>query len=66
MLDRNTGKPVPNDTPMMVVINQIWDSDTTYAQRRAFIAVTWKNYRGPLDVRFCQEVVGMTKLVWRR
>jgi hypothetical protein len=51
------GKKVPDDDPKMVVINKLWDTQTTYAQRRAFIEVTLKNSRKPNDMRLCQEVM---------
>jgi hypothetical protein len=48
--------PIPADEPMMVVINQIWDNDTTYEQRRAFIEVTLKNSRKSTDVEVAKEI----------
>ena len=57
MLDARTSKPLPNDHPLMVEINRIWDSDTTYAQRRAFIEVTLKNSRNSHDLQLANEVV---------
>lgn len=56
MLDLKTNKPLPNDDPMMVVVNRVWDNETTYAQRKAYIEVTLHNSTRPNDVRLFQEV----------
>ena len=51
------GRKVPDDDPKMVIINELWDTQTTYAQRRAFIEVTLKNSRNSIDVKLCQQVM---------
>src|SRR5688572_19430485 len=50
---------VPDDDPMMVVINHLWDNDTTYAQRRSYIEVTLHNSRNVVDLQRFQEVSQM-------
>jgi len=57
MLNVQTGKPLPATDPMMIKVNQIWDNDTSYAQRRAFIEVTLKNSENPRDRQLCMEVM---------
>lgn len=59
MLDMKTGKPMPNDHPAMVEINRLWDNETTYAQRKAFIEVTLHNSRQPHEMRLFGEVQEM-------
>ena len=51
------GRKVPDDDPKMVIINELWNTQTTYAQRRAFVEVTLKNSRKPLDMKMCQQVI---------
>lgn len=38
MLDMQTNKPVPRNDPKMQIVDKIWDNETTYAERKAFIA----------------------------
>lgn len=47
MMDMNTGKIMPNDHPIMVAILNIWDTDTTLDERKAWHAFTCKNSRDP-------------------
>jgi len=51
------GRKVSDDDPMMVIINKLWDTQTTYAQRRAYIEVTLKNSRKPSDLELSSEVM---------
>lgn len=51
------GRQMPDDDPKMVIINEIWDNQTTYAQRRAFIEVTLKNSNNFRDLKLCEEVM---------
>lgn len=52
-----TGKRLPDDDPLMAVLNQVWDNQTTYAERRAFIEVTLKNSRHPSDLELTSRVI---------
>ncbi len=61
MLDPRTGVKVPDTDPMMVSVNRAWDNETTFAQRKAFIEVTLKNCRNPVELRLYQEVVEIIK-----
>jgi hypothetical protein len=56
-VNATTGNPLAVDDPMSIRINRIWDKETTYAQRKAFIAVTWHNSRAPNDLRLCGEIM---------
>lgn len=57
MLDMKTQQPLSDDDPIMIAVNKIWDSNTTYAQRRAFIEVTLHNSRNTKDMSRTQEVM---------
>lgn len=59
LIDTKTKQRMADDNPIMIKINQIWDNETTYAQRRAFIKVTLHNSRNLVDLRRMQEVVQM-------
>jgi len=50
------GGVIPNTDPMMIEVNRVWDEETTYDQRKAFIEVTLHNSRKPRDMRLFQEV----------
>jgi hypothetical protein len=65
MLDARTGKPIPNDDLMMVVINRIWDNETSYAQRRAFIEVTLKNAHDSHNMQLAQQVIRKFQEGWQ-
>ncbi len=56
LLDINTHEVLSNDSPVMKIVNQIWDNETTYAQRKAFIEVTLHNSRLPNEMKLWQEV----------
>lgn len=51
------GKIIPNDDPTMMKINHIWDEETTFAQRRAFIEVTLKNSKNTHDLALASQVI---------
>lgn len=57
LLDMETQQPMSNDNPIMIEVNRVWDNETTYAQRRAFIEFTLHNSRNPSDVSRAQEVM---------
>lgn len=56
LLDLATGKPLAEDTPVMIAVNKIWDNDTTYAQRKAFVAITWHQSKKPDDVKLAMMI----------
>lgn len=44
------------DSPIMIAVNQIWDRETSYAERKAFIEVTYHNSRAAEDMRLASAV----------
>jgi len=50
-LDTRTGKPLPDDEEPMLTINRVWRSQTSYAERKAFIEVCLHNSRDPENIR---------------
>lgn len=56
VIDVQTGKPLPLDSPVMIAVNKVWNNETTYDQRKAFIEVTLHNSREPELMRLTQEV----------
>jgi hypothetical protein len=61
ILNIKTGKPLSREDPVMVAVDKMWDEETTFAQRRAYIEVTLKNSRQPRDMELAMEVFGMIK-----
>lgn len=57
LLDARTGKLLPAESPIMIKINQLWDHETTYAERRAFIEVTLQNSRAPEAIQLASNVI---------
>jgi hypothetical protein len=57
ILDMKKGTPFPEDHPVTQAVNKVWDNETTYEQRKAYIAVTWKNSQKPDDLRLSKEVL---------
>jgi hypothetical protein len=57
LLDLTTGQPLPADSPLMLKVNQIWNHQTTYAERKAFIDVTVHNSRDAETVRLARAVI---------
>ena len=55
MLDMQTGKPVPDDSPMMQVVLQVWEH-TTSAEREAWHRFTCQNSRAQGDVAAAQNI----------
>lgn len=63
ILDLQTQQAMSDDSPVMKAINEMWDKDTTYAQRRAYIEVTLHNSENPVDRSRATEVVEKIKEV---
>lgn len=57
MVDTRTGEVVPADHPLMIATNWVWDHETTYAERKAFIDVTHHNKHGPEELRLAVSVM---------
>lgn len=45
MFNADTGEVYPDTDPRMIAINRVWNHETTYAQRKAFILFTVHNNR---------------------
>ena len=51
------GRVMPQDSPVMVALNRVWNTQTTYAERKAFINVTVNNSREPEDLLLAQVIL---------
>jgi hypothetical protein len=56
ILDRETGRPLPDDHPAMVRIRVIW-AGTNFHQRKAFHDVMCLNSRNPADLALVKSIV---------
>ena len=56
LIDGETGKVYAQDSPLMLEINRIWDKETTYAERKAFIDVTLHNASDEKSFRLASSV----------
>lgn len=61
VLDVATGKPLPDDSEIMVVVNQVW-AETTFEERQSFHRVTCQNSRDPQDVATIQRITQQIQL----
>lgn len=57
LINPDTGRPLADDSPYVRAVNRVWDHETTFAQRRAFIMVTVHNSRDALDLLYAKAVV---------
>jgi hypothetical protein len=57
MINIETGQVMPQDSDVMIAVNRIWDHETTYAERKAFIAVTLHNSRRFDDMQLAGRVM---------
>lgn len=57
IIDMKTGKPLPPDSPLMVAVDRMWNTETTYAERKAFIEVTLHNSRKPEDIELARKIM---------
>lgn len=44
------GKQLERGHPVYDLVQRVWDNDTTYEERKAFILVTWHNSSDPKDL----------------
>jgi hypothetical protein len=56
ILDIKTGKSLPKNSPIMIAVNKVWDTQTTLQQRKAFIEVTLHNSCRTSDLKLFHEV----------
>ena len=65
ILNMETKKPLPLDSPEMQAINEIWDYDTTREQREAYHNFCCLNSRDPHDVELAQQIVSKIEKILR-
>jgi hypothetical protein len=63
IIDFTTGQVCPNDGPIMIAVNHMWDHETTYAERKAFIEVTVHNSRKTQDVWCAKRIAHKVRLI---
>lgn len=63
LIDLQTGQPQPPDSPVMIRVNRLWDKETTYAERKAFIDVTLHHSQKPKDIQLAHAVIEKIKAV---
>jgi hypothetical protein len=54
-------KPIADDNPAMIIVNKVWNNDTTYDMRKAFIEVTLHNSQNKTDLSLASQVVDKFK-----
>ena len=62
LLDLRTGGLMSSDSPVMVRMNHIWNHETTYAERKAFIDVTVHNRHSDQNMRLAQSIMDKLSL----
>lgn len=61
VLDAETGKVMPDNSDIMIVVNQVW-AETTLEERQSFHRVTCQNGRDPKDVATIQRITEQIQL----
>jgi hypothetical protein len=57
LLDIGTGLPMAEDNPVMIAVNKIWNNETTYDMRKAYIEVTLGNSQDKTDMLLASQFV---------
>lgn len=57
LVDAQTGEVMADDDPIMISINNIWNHETTYDMRKAFIEVTLHNSRDERDISLFRQII---------
>ncbi len=65
MFDATTGKVAPDDSPIMIRMNHIWNHETTYAERKAFIDVTVHNRHSDENLRLANKIMDRLREQWQ-
>jgi hypothetical protein len=60
-MNAETGEVMSDDDPVMIRVNKIWNNETTYEMRKAFIEVTLHNSRDERDLSLANQVVDKFK-----
>jgi len=63
ILDLQTNEAMHDDSPVMQAVNEMWDNETTYAERRAYIQVTLHSSRNQVDMERATTVIDKIKKV---
>lgn len=56
LLDLDTKQPLASDHPTMKLVNEVWDDESSYAERKAFIEVTLHNSKIPVEIKLFQQL----------
>lgn len=57
LLNAQTGQVMADDDPIMIAVNKVWNHDTTYDMRKAFIEVTLHNSEDERDRSLAGQVI---------
>lgn len=57
LVDLKTGNAMAADSEIMILVNRVWNTETTYAERKAFIDVTVHNSVKPDDFRLASGIM---------
>jgi hypothetical protein len=60
-INSQTGEVLSDDDPMMIIVNKIWNKETTYEMRKAFIEVTLHSSQDRNDLLLANQVVSKFK-----
>ena len=61
MIDAQTGKRVPDDSPIMKTINAVWDK-ASVEEREGFHRVTCMNSREVVDLNLAEQIINRIQL----
>lgn len=61
IINTKTKSVLPQDSKEMIAINDVWDNNTTYNQRKAYIDVTLHNSKNSKDLELAGSVVEKIK-----
>jgi hypothetical protein len=63
IFNAKTGEVFASDSEVMRVVNRIWDTETSYAERKAFIEFTLHNSRSSEHVPLALDVIAKIQKV---
>lgn len=63
ILDLVTCRPLSNDSPIMIAVNHMWNNNTSYQERKAYVEVTLHNSRLLSDLILANSVFTKIKKV---
>ncbi len=65
MMDER-GNVIPDHMPIMIAVNRIWNTQTTYEERKSFIEVTLHNSRDPVQIAEAMAVASRFQREWQK